>query len=61
MKELMVNDDFIEKAYSKIFENKIICSKLFPDSLDMGLVSSNNLDCQLLEDDGFGYTEKFNS
>lgn len=57
-----LNDDtFIESAYSKIFENKNIYLKLFNENLDIGLVSSDSLDGNLLEEDGFGYIEKYQS
>lgn len=53
------NDDFVEKAYGKIFENKQIFSKLFPEMLDIGIVANDNLDTELLLEDGFGYSEEF--
>ncbi len=60
--ETLLNDLFVEIAYEKILENKAIFSKLFaPSSLDISLVSSNNLDSNLLKEDGFGYKEKIKS
>lgn len=56
---LLLDDDFINKAYTKLFENKEIYSKLFPDSLDIGYVSSDGLDKDLLKEDGFGYIEEY--
>ena len=53
------NDEFVEKAYGKIFENKQIFSKLFPEILDIGLVANDNLDTNLLKEDGFGYSEEY--
>ncbi len=57
--EFLNNDKFIQLAYSKMFEIKDIYSKLFDEYLDLGLVSANNLDISLLEEDGFGYKEVF--
>jgi len=55
-----LNDDlFVEKAYSKLFENKKIFNKLFNEHLDIGLLSSDSLDEEILRDDGFGYIEKY--
>ena len=50
------NDDFVELAYIKLHENKGIFSKLFNEVLDIGFVSSDNLDNALLTKDGFGYS-----
>lgn len=57
--ETLNNDEFVEKAYRKIFENKQIFSQLFPEILDLGLVASDNLDIELLKEDGFGYSEEY--
>lgn len=55
-----LNDDlFVESAYTKVHENKNIFSKLFNEPLDIGFISSDNLDENLLKEDGFGYTEKY--
>lgn len=55
-----LNDDsFVEMAYSKIFENKEIFSRLFSDHMDIGLVANDHLDKDLLFQDGFGYVENF--
>lgn len=53
------NDEFVEKAYGKIFENKQIFSTLFREILDIGLVARDNLDTDLLKEDGFGYSEEY--
>lgn len=56
--ELLLNDNFVELAYTKIQENKNIFLELFsPTSLDISLVSNENLDPDLLKEDGFGYKE----
>lgn len=56
--KLLLNDKFVELAYSKIQENKNIFLKLFsPTSLDISLISCENLDPNLLKEDGFGYRE----
>lgn len=57
--DILNNDEFVEKAYHKIFENKQIFSKLFPEILDIGLVANDNLDMDLLKEDGFGYSEEY--
>jgi len=57
--EQLNNDEFVKIAYSKMFEIKEIYSKLFEEYLDIGLVSSDNLDEELLKDDGFGYKENY--
>lgn len=58
--KLLTNDEFVEQAYAKIFENKKIFSQLFPEPLDIGLVSSDTLDHGLIKEAGFGYSEIFN-
>lgn len=52
-------DDFVKIGYSKIHENKKIYAKLFDEMLDIGFVSSDNLEEDLLKNDGFGYIEKY--
>ena len=55
-----LNDNgFIEKAYSKLFDNKKIFNELFGEPLDIGFLSSNSLNEGLLKEDGFGYIEKY--
>jgi hypothetical protein len=51
------NDIFVELSYGKIFEMKRIFTDLFNLNLDMGLISSDNLNYKLLVEDGFGYSE----
>ena len=56
--DFLLNDQFVETTYEKILENKAIFSKLFsPSTLDISLVSAENLDPKLLKEDGFGYEE----
>ena len=57
--ETLNNDEFVEKVYGKIFENKQIFSTLFHEALDIGLVAHDNLDVNLLKEDGFGYSEEY--
>lgn len=57
--ESLVNDAFIEQAYAKIFENKKIYSKLFNEIFDIGFLSSDNLDQDMISQDGFGYVETY--
>ncbi len=59
---ILLNDKFVELSYGKILENQSIFSKLFaPSTLDISLVSSENLDSNLLKEDGFGYREDIKS
>lgn len=55
--ELLNNDDFVNLAYEKAFENKDIYLKLFGETLDIGFVASNDLQINILKEDGFGYSE----
>lgn len=57
--ELLLDDSFIEDTYSKIFEIKRIFDAIFNVDLDMGLIGSNDLDLELLSEDGYEYSEKF--
>lgn len=53
------NDTFVEIAYQNLFESKKIFEKLFNESLDIGFMGNDNLDENLLKEDGFGYIEKY--
>lgn len=55
--DLLINDDFIEKSYLKVFEMKHIFNTLFDVTLDMGLVGAAELDIESLSDDGYEYSE----
>ncbi len=57
--DLLLDDAFIEDAYTKIFEIKRIFDELFKVDLDMGLIGSNDLDLELLSEDGYEYSEQF--
>ncbi|MER2996144.1 hypothetical protein [Pontibacter populi] len=60
--DLLLNDEFVEKSYTKVFEMKRIFTELFEEEyLDMSLMGSNELDLQALEENGFGYYEILNS
>lgn len=59
--DVLLDDEFVEKAYSKIFEMKRIFSALFDSYLDMGLIGSIDLDSQALQEDGFGYSEELSA
>ena len=54
----LTNDEFVKKSYTKLNEIKKIYTKLFNEYLDMGFVSSDNLDDSILHEDGFGYKEE---
>lgn len=41
-----------------IFEMKRIFNELFHVDLDMGLIGSNNLDLEVLTQDGYEYSEE---
>ena len=56
---LLLNDEFVNLAYNKISEIREIYLKLFDEYLDIGLVSSLNLEVSLLQEDGFGYQQIF--
>ena len=57
--ELLLNDEFVKDTYSKIFEIKRIFDEIFNVDLDMGLIGSDNLDLELLSEDGYEYSEQF--
>ncbi|MCF8298015.1 MAG: hypothetical protein K9J13_10760 [Saprospiraceae bacterium] len=57
--DILINDDFVDKAYTKIHENRNIFLKLFNEQLDIGIIGNNNLNKKLLLEDGFGYTEEY--
>lgn len=57
--EQLNNDDFVNIAYAKIFEYKKLFNHLFNEHLDIGMISSDDLDEVLLKEDGFGYHEKY--
>jgi|SRR5690606_36038157 len=59
--ELLLNDDFVELSYSKLFELKKIFVKLFECTLDIGMVSYDNLDIDALKEDHFDYSEFINA
>lgn len=55
--DFLLNDNFVELAYTKIFEAKTTFSSLFDNTLDISLVGVENLDIELLCQDGFEYSE----
>lgn len=55
--DLLLNDDFVELAYTKIHEVKCFFNALFDNTLDMGVIGSDNLNLELLSQDGFEYSE----
>jgi len=57
--DLLLDDEFVTLAYSKVHENREIYFKLFDEMLDVGFVSNDNLDTNLLKADGFGYKEEY--
>lgn len=56
--ELLLNDDFIMFAYSKIHEIQNSFYSLSKSTLDLSLVGTDGLDESLLMQDGFEYSEK---
>lgn len=54
---ILLEDKFIELAYTKIHEVKCTFRKTFESTLDMGLIDSDSLDLDLLSQDGFEYSE----
>lgn len=57
--DLLLDDDFVMDVYKRIFEIKEIFDELFGVDLDMGLIGSNDLDLELLSEDGYEYSEQF--
>lgn len=55
--EILLQDAFIELAYTKIHEFKCTFKKIFESTLDMGLIDGESLDHELLSEDGFEYSE----
>ena len=58
---LLNNDEFVEKAYAKMFINKNIFFELFHQTLDTGFIANDNLDEAALKADGFEYLEKYDA
>ncbi|NJW53818.1 hypothetical protein [Salinimicrobium oceani] len=58
--DLLINDDFVTQAYSKVFEMKRIFNDLFDCALDMGIMGAAEIDVEALKADGFEYSEDFN-
>lgn len=54
---LLLNDDFVEFAYTKIHEMQCSFHSLFQNTLDLSLISTSDLDEELLAKDGFDYSE----
>ena len=59
--ETLNNDEFTKIAYTRIFKVKEIYDELFDEVLDIGLVGSDNLDEEILKDEGFDYIEQYTS
>lgn len=55
--ELLLDDSFVEYAYTKIHEKQCSFHSLFENTLDLSLVSSTDLNEELLKLDGFQYSE----
>jgi hypothetical protein len=53
----LLDDDFVEFAYSKIYDAKNTFTSIFDNTLDISLAGTENLDIELLEQDGFEYSE----
>jgi hypothetical protein len=57
--DALLIDEFVDKAYNKVFDIRDIYKQLFDEMLDIGFVGSDHLDYNQIESDGFGYTEKY--
>jgi hypothetical protein len=55
---LLLNDEFVEFAYTKIHEMQCSFHSLFQNTLDLSLISTTDLDEELLAKDGFDYSEE---
>ncbi|MCK9618638.1 MAG: hypothetical protein M0R21_12480 [Lentimicrobiaceae bacterium] len=55
--ELLLDDKFVIFAYTKINEMQNAFLGLFNNTLDISLVCNTNLDEELLQTDGFSYSE----
>lgn len=55
---LLIDDEFVNYSYSKVFELKRIFNELFAGALDMGLMGSESIDVEALMNDGFEYSEQ---
>lgn len=55
--ELLLDDEFVEFAYTKIHEMQCSFHSLFQNTLDFSLVGTTDLDDELLAKDGFDYSE----
>ncbi len=53
----LLDDEFVELAYTKIFEIKSTFNNLFDSTLDMGIMGNENIDLELLSQDGYEYSE----
>jgi hypothetical protein len=53
----LLDDEFVEFAYTKIYEAKNTFSSIFENTLDISLAGTENLDVELLDQDGFEYSE----
>lgn len=58
---LLIDDEFVDYAYSKVFELKRIFNDLFEGALDMGIMGSEFIDTESLINDGFEYSEDLRS
>lgn len=56
--ELLLDDIFVEFAYSKIHEIQCSFHTLFESTLDISLISPTDLEEGLLRQDGFEYSEE---
>jgi hypothetical protein len=55
---LLLNDLFVEFAYTKIHDMQCSFHSLFQNTLDLSLVSTTDLDEEILAKDGFDYSEE---
>lgn len=57
--QILLDDNFVEFSYMKIHEVKCSFNSLFNNTLDMGIMGSEDLNSELLRKDGFEYSEYF--
>jgi hypothetical protein len=55
--DALLDDDFIDRAYEKLFEIRDSYEKISNKMLDIGYIGGDNIDETLLKLDGFGYAE----
>jgi len=57
--EYLLDDDFVDLAYSKVFEIRQVYDNVYKKMLDIGLIGSSNLNIDLLKADRYDYQENY--